>query len=403
MANFASSTHNQGNVSNCSLGKPSNNGRSDRVRKSSSGLANSPSSAASTPPSPYTMSSSRSRFSTDVNSTTTSQTSFAYGNRRESTDNSRIFLASPTPSEMQQRCHPYANPDLVAESEAYDSTDSLSAFHEIVSSESAITITESSTTGSISRTASTLTPDSSTASVDPKNSASTLHGREISTPVAVLGHSSRRDRTAQSDAPAPPPGVQHLSGWKENSNTPSFALISLEEARAQRARSATQPPLISRLSSANLQATHTVQDAQSSQLNVTVQRSRARSVNTGVRAKNALHTVIGTQSKPDKRDTEPISGCQGAPAPGKSLKQKKSGFMRLLIGNRIQEERVQPPPVPVMPDVLTSQSPQQAVPGNLRVHRIPMPKIINAQETANLQDKFSTDKKIGRASCRERV
>ncbi|KAK2461660.1 hypothetical protein APHAL10511_006123 [Amanita phalloides] len=371
------SMHKPWNVSTVSLGKASNGGCSDRVRPSLG-----PPSPASTLSSPYTLSPGP-RISSDANSTRFNQASFDCGERRVSTYNSRIFFGSPTPSELQQSFHPYANPDLVASHtpEPNDSSDSLSTAQKITSSESTNTVTEFSTTSATSRStvAATLTPDSSTASMDANTSAPRFHGREISTPV---GRGLKRDKDSGDHHPRLTLGVQSLPGWTDKATTPSFGLIPLEEARAQRARSATQPPSTDRSSTSLDGDSGLERDAVSSaQSSSAVERtcSRARSASSGARAKGALQSFVGTQPR---FEANPSAIVHATSVAGKTLKNKRSGFMRLLIGNRMQdrENRMPPPPVPTVPDTITSNGLQPSVSKSSRVHRVPVPRWIATQD-----------------------
>src|SRR6266550_6677291 len=292
-----SGLHKQGTVSNVSLGRLSNDTWSDRIYRPSLG----PPSPTSTKSSPYTTSLG-SRISVDANPARLKQTSFDYGDRRESTDNGRIFFSSPSPSELQQSYHPYANPDLAVSRspEPYYSSDSLPVSHEIASSGSTNTVTESSASSSGSAGTATLTPDSSTSSVEP---SSALLGREISHPVPFPGHGLPRDKDSSDPRSLLPSGVHKLPGWTEKV-TPSFALISLEEARARRTRSATQPPLNSRPSNVSLDG-ESIPEVESGTVVQGTQLlqeldnkiSRSRSSSAGSKVKNALQSVKGAQPR----------------------------------------------------------------------------------------------------------
>lgn len=356
------SLHKQGTVSNASLGRLSKDAWSDRIQRPSLD----PPSPTSVKSFPYTTSLA-SRISVDADAARLKQASFDYGDRRGSTDNSRIFSSSPTPSELQQSYHPYANPDLAISRspEPYEPMVSLSAPHEIASSGSINTITESSTSSSGSVGVATVTPDSSMSSVEP---SSALLGREISRPVPLASHGLPRDKDSSDSRSLLPSGVQKLSGWTEKT-APSFGLISLEEARARRARSATQPPLTSGLSSdgesmPEFESGTVVQDTQLLQ-EVDNKKPRSRSSSAGAKVKNALQGVKGVQPR-----AEALPGPL-RPVSVKSVKQKKSGFLRLLIGSKAQdqEDRIQPPPVPALPDTVS------------RGHRVPVPKLIAVQDS----------------------
>ena len=322
--------------------------------------------------SPYTTSLLGSRLSADTDLARLKRTSFDYSDRRGSIDNSRMFFGSPTPSELQQSYHPYANPDLEFSRTPEPYEPSVS--REIVSSESTNTVTESSTPSSGSTGAATLTPDSSTESVDP---SSAVQERDISKPITLACHDLQRDKHPSDSCSLLPSNVRKLPGWTEKT-TPSFGLISLEEARARRVRSATQP-LAGRPSNVSLDAESIpllpgpeVQSTPSPQESSN-QKSRARSSSAGAKAKNALQSVIGGQPR---SETLPGALPHVGPVPGKSLRQKKSGFLRLLIGSKAldRDEQKQPPPVPALPD-WTSNGLHQTASRTPKVHRVPVPRI----------------------------
>ncbi|KAJ7071164.1 hypothetical protein C8F01DRAFT_419243 [Mycena amicta] len=284
-------------------------------------------------------------------------------------------------SHYSENLHPYANPDLVvsyADDPSQTPAPNRSVFRipSVARSESSVTITESlATTTSLSRsvTGSTLTPDTSTSSMLPSQSprarVSTLHGKEISAPLPVHPSAptiSTSNISSPLMAPTLPPGQ-------------NFALISLEEARAQRSRSATAQNLsISSTSSTSFPETLPPFDGHNqSPTNSVASRSRARSISTGARAKAALHNIVTMPAKPERRDSEPSSNINGPPA--KSLKHKKSGFMRLFNSGRGSgDDRDSPPPVPPLSDEYAAfNAPQSSGSRSTKssIHRVPPPEI----------------------------
>ncbi|KAJ7630798.1 hypothetical protein FB45DRAFT_1027981 [Roridomyces roridus] len=276
-----------------------------------------------------------------------------------------------------EEMHPYANPDLVVSYADDPATPapsrSIFPLQSVSRSDSSATVTDSfATTLARSATGSTLTPDTSTSSMppppqSPRSRASLFHGREISSPLPI----SAPNPTISSPLMAPnlPPG------WTERSVSPTFALISLEQARAQRSRSATVQNLsISSTSSTPFpEVTATAERHGHSPTNSITSRARARSISTGARAKTALQNIVGTPPKPERRDSEPGGG--GAPA--KTLKHKKSGFMRLFNGTRSAEERSSPPPVPPLSDgyAAFNAQQQQSLTKQNKIPRVPAPRV----------------------------
>ncbi|KAF7306793.1 hypothetical protein MIND_00471000 [Mycena indigotica] len=276
-----------------------------------------------------------------------------------------------------EEMHPYANPDLVV-SYADDQDSSLTPapnrtifrVPSIARSE-ASTVTES-TSLSRSVTGSTLTADTSSTSMSPSHSprmrASMFHGKEISAPIPIP---STVNISSPLMAPALPPGQ-------------NFALISLEEARAQRTRN-TQNFSIATTSTTPFPEAPP-DGPNHSPTNSVASRSRARSISAGARAKVALQNIVAMPAKPERRDSEPL--------PAKSLKHKKSGFMRLFNGGRGNgDERDSPPPVPQLSDEYVALNAQQS--NGIRsakssIHRVPPPEI----STSMLFDSGRSDDRL---------
>ncbi|KAJ4485983.1 hypothetical protein J3R30DRAFT_1434413 [Lentinula aciculospora] len=191
-------------------------------------------------------------------------------------------------------------------------------------------------------------------------------GREISSPVSFRSTAHTGDR-----ADLLPPRTGDISGWTERAASPSFNLISLEEARAQRSRSITSQNTIITLSSSAL--TEDRQNEQNSGHSVT-SRARARSISAGARAKQALTNIVGnTPPKPERRGSEPAIVVNSV-SDGKSLKHKKSGLMRLFNGGR--DEKTPPPPVPSLSEGFAAFNAQQtSVPKGIKVNRVPPPQV----------------------------
>ncbi|KAF8640711.1 hypothetical protein AX17_000364 [Amanita inopinata Kibby_2008] len=380
-------THNQGNPSNTSLGKTSIYVPSDaRHGRFTPSLTSAESPNTPIPPSPYAPSSiCRSPTETHF---LTNHSAFDFDHAL--TDDTHLFHQRPSLSEPLENVHPYANPDLVVFCAQETPPSPVSTHRDITHSGSASIVGEYTTTSSVANCTNNtaLKPDTSTA---PKSWTS--KGREISTPVAIIRNNVKTQWSASTDTPSSYliSGVQKLPGWMEKNSAPSFALISLEEARAQRTRSITQLALPRRPSDISLDG-NTIPpraDSEVTRLNRDTfrppngnanQRTRARSISTGTKAKAALHSIVGTQSKPDKRDTDLATGSSShtASLPGKSLKHKKSGLMRLLMGNKTQEreEHAHPPPVPTLPDGFVLHNVQSSAQKSTKLlHRVPVPEL----------------------------
>jgi hypothetical protein len=189
--------------------------------------------------------------------------------------------------------------------------------------------------------------------------------------------------------------VMNLPGWTDRSTPPTFGLISLEEAQAQRSRSITTDSAASRPSTSShipssairfpiFRHEHANDTLDQSEHGHDAVGARVRSISAGSKAKNAFHTIVAGQPRSDRQAHEfGVSGTNGG-LPGKALKHKKSGFMRLFNGARQdKEEKAQPPPVPSLSDVYATfnvQQVEQKVP-RTSTHRIPVPEL-SVTETA---------------------
>ncbi|KIK70853.1 hypothetical protein GYMLUDRAFT_66068 [Collybiopsis luxurians FD-317 M1] len=236
-------------------------------------------------------------------------------------------------------------------------------------SETASTVTESNTSHSNH-------PPPTIHEPIPQSPRLQAFGREISSPVSF-----RSAALPGESADLLPPRTTNLSGWTERSAS-SFNLISLEEARAQRTRSNTyQNPTISTnpKSSYPVASSFLPGDDQSEHTpSVRSSRARARSISAGARAKQALNNIVGnTPPKFERRGSEPAVVVTQI-SDGKTLRHKKSGFMRLFNGGR--DEKSPPPPVPSLSEgyaAFNAQHQQQdtAIPKGIKIGRVPPPPV----------------------------
>jgi hypothetical protein len=304
-----------------------------------------------------------------------------------SPDYGRTFTSSPISrrrsSSDKDESHPYANPDLVSytydQQRLSDEQGALRAGDSIAT----VTSTAASTTPKLNPKHSKV-PEMSISSVIPRNKASSLHGKEISPPITVLDSGLRLARENED---------VHLPSQKNamsfRGTPPTFGLISLEEARAQRSRSITADSAASRPSTSTHGPFSAVLFPNSVHENMSFTSdqseyghdavgARVRSISAGSKTKNAFHTTARGQPGSDRQSHESvIPGNSGGP-PGKTLKHKKSGFMRLFNGARQDKEgKAQPPPVPSLSDAYAALNVQQVEQKVSRAttHRIPVPEL----------------------------
>ncbi|KAF9462108.1 hypothetical protein BDZ94DRAFT_746855 [Collybia nuda] len=315
------------------------------------------------------------------------------GQEVSNTNNFQLYENSSShsrPSYSDEDVHPYANPDLVM---SYVEDNSHYPRHNIARSDSITTVTDSVIASSLTRTGKKATLDPNSNMVVHRDRISALHGKEISSPIIGFNGTLRSEPAQISDdhrSLAPPQATTNLSGWNDRVTPPTFALISLEEARAQRLRSATVNPEISR--PPQLSSTTDFPDFEKDMekkleypdgnLSPVTSRGRARSISAGAKAKHAIQNIVaGVQPRLEKSDSD-VGVTQNGGLPGKTLKHKKSGFMRLFNGGRAheKEERVLPPPVPSLSDGFAAYNAQQATQKNTKhtTYRIPVPELAPA-------------------------
>ncbi|KAJ3548323.1 hypothetical protein NMY22_g1307 [Coprinellus aureogranulatus] len=265
----------------------------------------------------------------------------------------------PQSPAVEESIHPYANPDLMTTEPSSRSTGYISPLPSTppIRNDSTVTVTQKVDLNTPTASRNSL---SSTAGAH-KHRVSSIHGREISSPVAVQGSSLPPDMAPGIESQAGALG--HLPGWKDKSVPPAFNLISLEEARALRNKPQPQPPTpvdesTPMQSAANLLSHSTstlrttVTEDSASVINQEPSptgRTRGRTISAGTKAKNAFHSIVGSVMT-ERRDPEPsITPTQSTPTSQlpKQVKHKKSGFMRLFNGSMKEKEPdAAPPPVP---------------------------------------------------------
>jgi hypothetical protein len=305
--------------------------------------------------------------------------------------------------------HPYANPDnAIPYSREQVSTSPLRtastlAIH-IPSSESMATVKDSLTMSSSTKnkTPSTWTLDTG-ASFSPQGGHRTpsrtpsrmpsrismFQGKEISSPIAVVNPTFRDNDTNSSTKDRCRDPIAGLPGLGDPPSSPAFSLISLEEARAQRLRSATvQSAMSSRAEITPVSFPEPGKDtagtpgSDHSHPSISSTRPRGRSISAGAKGtKSALQHIVGGHSppQPERRDSEPSATQQpqmhDGGVPIRQLKHKKSGFMRLFNGKEQKDrekerDRSPPPPVPALSETYTASRLPKAT-----SQRVPVPTL----------------------------
>ncbi|KAG5718795.1 hypothetical protein E4T56_gene2621 [Termitomyces sp. T112] len=264
--------------------------------------------------------------------------------------------------------HPYANPDLVCQ--VLEEHPHSSPKQGILRNGSIGTVTDSIaySTVSSSKTRFTSVPAYPTLSENAQTRASAIQCREIFSPISVVNTphlDSKLPSNEESFFTDRQPVVESLSGRTEQVICTSFSLISLEEARARKRSTTSQPtvalspppsstPLSVMFHPDSHNADSRRYDLEDGDFSPCSQRARARSASAGAKAKVAFQSVVGSGQSKLEADV----------GHGKTLKHRKSGFMRLFNGGRGQdkEEKSPPPPVPSLSDAYAALCAAQETP-----------------------------------------
>ncbi|KZW02560.1 hypothetical protein EXIGLDRAFT_415313 [Exidia glandulosa HHB12029] len=227
--------------------------------------------------------------------------------------------ASFTDLESPTSLHPYANPDLLGDRD----DDRLHR------SESGITVTSS-----------IVMHDDSGSMLAPSISAtSSTHGAPTRSPRGPK--SALTINAISTPLPAPPGvlGAHNMSGWGAVPGSPSYSLISLEQAQ-QKVRERTR----------SVYSTATSPSSPASGVfppmpQMLPTRSRTTS------------GVGDPYFPPEPADA--VTPSSAGPPPGKTVKPRRSGFMKLFKGSESSKEKEQPPAVPAVPAMPSRPTPQQ--------------------------------------------
>ncbi|KAF8445816.1 hypothetical protein L210DRAFT_928445 [Boletus edulis BED1] len=291
--------------------------------------------------------------------------------RHSSSETSRVgYERSAKPSlvplseERQARdqfVHPYANPDLVSYlPETIPSHHPISG--DMAGSDSNSTVTDSTSTRSAS-SFSVIPTEISTTSLtcrDVPHGSRRVNGKEISSPISVVRQSDAGyvDRSTRFLSLHPPP----VGFEAPRRNTPTV-LITLQEAQErERFRGNTVHTTVARQKPpySNSDDISEATEEQTAEVDTggKMTHTRARSTSAGTRHK----TVQLASAQPQDAEmgdgstvSTPVSAISG-----RSLKHKKSGFMRLFGGRNSEGEkgRSSTPPIPPVIDVCAEESSQ---------------------------------------------
>jgi hypothetical protein len=241
-----------------------------------------------------------------------------------------------------------------------------------VPSDSIATVSESG----VSQSSSTLTPDSSMSSVTDyhtdvilKKVVGSVQGKVISSPlptIAGLQGPKFGSQPGQEKGQLALPN--HVPGWTELSVSPTFNLISLQEAQAQaRERLQTQTQA---MADAPFLQTEPPSRNNPALLPSNTGRLRSRTASAGSKVK-AEPLVISNPfplSRSAFEDSAPIGTTGSLP---RSLKHKKSGFMRLFNG-KDKEKPSTPPSSSSAPPVVSTSVPRTP---KISSTRVPVPTL----------------------------
>lgn len=254
---------------------------------------------------------------------------------------------SPSPAS-----HPYANPELSRTRtrdsvypKSFVSFDTQSE-ESLSSSTSVATLTSSGTTNN-----SLTTPPHQIAFSKTKLRA---RDKEISGPVGMPSNNPGSDPWLRENV-----GV--IPGWQEQPPA-AFSLISLEEARAQRRLTQLDPAI--GLDSVVSQSERSAPPQP---------RPHTRSLGSSGKAKAVLQSVVTDFNRPAKQRNDSPESLDSTVGLGvKSLKHKKSGFMRMFSKDKAPTT---PPDVPSFSVEESQLIPPVPRTPRLPTHRVPVPPI----------------------------
>ena len=287
---------------------------------------------------------------------------------------------SPERQSHDDFVHPYANPDLVPYT---PSPETIPSHHPILGnmaeSDANSTVTDSTSTRSAAfSVVSSEASSTSLASRDIPHGNLRVNGKEISSPISVLRQSdaSYVDRNSRFLSLHPPPGGFD-DPRRNNPRSPTVTLITLQEAQArERFRSSTDHTTVSRtkLPFPSSEDIPEATEDQTEEMDTAEKkaRTRARSISPGTRHK----TVPLPPAQPQNAELreEPAVSTPVNAVPGRALKHKKSGFMR-LFGGRNSDGEKERPPIPPLTDEDSPQIHGTGKPSKLVRPRAPKPSL----------------------------
>jgi len=243
----------------------------------------------------------------------------------------------------------------------------------VVPSDSIATVSVSES--GVSQSSSILTPDSSISSIADyhadvllKKVVNSVQGKAISNPLPAMsgqGQKPGSQPTTQDKGSRALPN--HVPGWTELTVSPTFNLISLQEAQAQaRERSRTHTQVTN---DSHFLQTEPPRNTPIALSGATGRlRSRTASAGSKTKAEPAISNPIPhLPSGSDDFQVAPIHPTGSLP---RTLKQKKSGFMRLFNGkDRDKPTTPSSTPVPPVPAPSIPRTPK------LSSARVPVPSL----------------------------
>ena len=260
--------------------------------------------------------------------------------------------------------HPYANPDLVV---AYTpSPETIPSDHPILGdvgeSDSNSTVTDSASTRSAAL--SVVSSDASSTSLtsrDIPHGNLRVNGKAISSPISVLhqNDSSYVDRTTKFLSLHPPPGGFD-DPIRNNPRSPTVTLITLQEAQArERFRSSTDHTPVSRtkLPFPSSDDIPEATEAQTEEMDTAGKKAHTRARSTSAGTRHKILPLPAAQPQNAEMREESAVPISASAVPGRALKHKKSGFLRLFGGRNSEgeKERNPPPPIPPLADVYAEE------------------------------------------------
>lgn len=197
-----------------------------------------------------------------------------------------------------------------------------------------------------------------------------VQGKAISSPLSTTAIASHQGQKLANQDKGQPGLPNHAPGWPELPVSPTFNLISLQEAQAQaKERSRTHTQVIP---DAPFLQTEPPSRNNLTALPSNTGRMRSRTASAGSKAKTEPLVISNPLPLPQSAAESQLVTVGTTGSLPRSLKQKKSGFLRLFNGKDKDKDKSSTPSPPPAPPVATLPIPRTP---KISSSRVPVPSL----------------------------